>query len=103
MGNDDNDDDDDDNDDDEVNLKDSPKLLERELTLELGSCFWQSPDDEKEEEADDGDEEEEEYGDVDEDGDDDDDKAGDEDDDEKSRNLQMASAVGFPVGFPRGK
>ena len=33
-------------------------------------------------------------------GDDDDDN---EDEDEKAANLQMASAVGFPVGFPRGK
>ena len=35
----DNNDDDNNDDDDDVNLENSPKLLEGELTLELSSCF----------------------------------------------------------------
>ena len=31
---------DDDYDDDDFNLKNGPKLLKRELTLELSSCLW---------------------------------------------------------------
>ena len=59
-------------------------------------CHEDDIDDEKQEDDDGHEDEKEEDGDGDSDGDGD---GNNDDEDDKAANLQMASAVGFPVGF----